>query len=932
MRFAFRASLPILGLALVAGAAQAVTVEGGGNKRRDCLVQFLTDGVGFPAGASRFKGVTCRDGDTCDGDGVSNGACRFLALFCLNQASEALPQCAPPASVTSVAVSGKVGKGKSGRLDTTDIDQAIADLGLPREDEACTAAIALDVPVQGPDGKGEFRSGRAKLKAKSSTSKGNDKDRYQLVCLPGPNVVPPSSTTTSTSVPGSTTTSTSTLPEFARPGSGLVADIVAAAVAPDGTVTVDLTLTDDHGVPLIATTSSTDDPDEARVRITIARLEVVPATSGSVTTDFTRYVNYVTRTVSGGGRTTDQPTYDSGGSFELLDLETGLWRYTFGTMLPAGFPADLTHTVGAQIERVFDDADLVANPLLDFVPDGSPVTTVREVTTTAQCNGCHDPLALHGGGRREVQLCQLCHTDQAIDPESGETIDLKHLVHRIHRGKDLPSIEAGPVGTRYVIFGNQGSEHVYGEKVNVCAGGELGSVPCETDGDCPGGTCTGESTVGVGFPREHRDCGVCHSEGATAENALERPNVLACTGCHDDVNPGETAWEFLPAPGDNHPGPSHSEALCNECHRSTIQDGEFDISVPGAHVLETRSAQLSGFNGEILDASGAPDGPLTIQFRLTDDQGTPLMTVVGLNRVALAASGPSSDFGGASNPLVTATIAGGGASGTLMGPDGAGVFTYTTATNLPADAEGTWRVGLEARRSVSLVDADGSPTPTRNVNEAIQNPVFDFSVDGSEVEPRRTVVDIESCGTCHGVFSETFSIHGNLRNQIEYCVVCHNPNESDFAQRRNAVGATQVNESINLKHLLHKIHTGEELAEKPYIIYGFGAAPHDFSEVLYPGDLRNCDACHVGDSQTLPLPAGLLPTAITEIDTSGGPAVEVQIGSIPPIRDACLTCHGGDAAAAHAETNTTAGGAEACAVCHGEGSSEAVSAVHAREG
>ena len=88
----------------------------------------------------------------------------------------------------------------------------------------------------------------------------------------------------------------------------------------------------------------------------------------------------------------------------------------------------------------------------------------------------------------------------------------------------------------------------------------------------------------------------------------------------------------------------------------------------------------------------------------------------------------------------------------------------------------------------------------------------------------------------------------------------------------------------------------------------------------------------MGDSQTLPLPTGLLPTAITEIDTSGGPAVEVMTGSIPPIRDACLTCHGGDAAAAHAETNTTEGGAEACAVCHGEGSSEAVSAVHAREG
>jgi len=196
MRCAFRAAFPVAGLALFAGLAQAVTVEGGKSKQRDCFVQFLTDGVGFPEGASRFKGVTCRDGDTCDGDGASDGRCRFLALFCLNQASEALPRCSPPASVESIDVSGKVGKGKNAALDTTDIDQAIADLGLPRSDEVCTAPVAIDVPVEGPNGKGEFSSGRAKLKAKSSTSKGKDKDRYQLVCLPGPNVVPPSTTTT----------------------------------------------------------------------------------------------------------------------------------------------------------------------------------------------------------------------------------------------------------------------------------------------------------------------------------------------------------------------------------------------------------------------------------------------------------------------------------------------------------------------------------------------------------------------------------------------------------------------------------------------------------------------------------------------------------------------------------------------------------------
>ena len=70
---------------------------------------------------------------------------------------------------------------------------------------------------------------------------------------------------------------------------------------------------------------------------------------------------------------------------------------------------------------------------------------------------------------------------------------------------------------------------------------------------------------------------------------------------------------------------------------------------------------------------------------------------------------------------------------------------------------------------------------------------------------------------------------------------------------------------------------------------------------------------------------GLLPTLETVVN---GPNEDV-VGSIPPVQNACLACHDSDAAAAHAETNTTGSGAEACAVCHGEGSVEAVSVVHA---
>jgi OmcA/MtrC family decaheme c-type cytochrome len=130
--------------------------------------------------------------------------------------------------------------------------------------------------------------------------------------------------------------------------------------------------------------------------------------------------------------------------------------------------------------------------------------------------------------------------------------------------------------------------------------------------------------------------------------------------------------------------------------------------------------------------------------------------------------------------------------------------------------------------------------------------------------------------------------------------------------------------------MIHKIHRGEDLQRQPYIVYGFGAAPknygaNDFGEVRFPGDLRDCETCHATGTQLLPLDAGLLPTVQSTI--VGG--VEQVTGHVAPITNACTSCHDSDAVAAHAETNTTASGAEACAVCHGEGAVAAVSVVHA---
>jgi OmcA/MtrC family decaheme c-type cytochrome len=780
---------------------------------------------------------------------------------------------------------------------------------MPTSATVCSAPALISVPARGPGGHGRVRSRKVALKGSAKGGGHRDSDSYKLTCVP--TTVGGGPTQTTTPVNPTTTTTTPVIPPPPTPGAGLSSEITAATVNAQGVVTITFTLTDGAGTALIPSTASSDDPRQARVRFTIAHLDVDTASTEGVTTTFTRYRNYI---VPNPG----QPGYDSGGSLGTIDPAQGIYTYTFATALPAGFPASETHTVGGQVQRTVGAKTLFANPLFDFVPAGGPVTTVRQVATTAECNHCHDPLAHHGGGRREVGLCQLCHTDQGF--ASGNSIELQQMIHRIHRGSDLPSLQPpAPLGAKY------GFGSAFAEVVKACStDSALAGVPCSSDSDCRTGTCNATTVTGVGFPQDIRSCAVCHSQGATASDYLTKASTSACTGCHDDVNPSEMTTG-AGAPGTNHVPGAQPEAFCSTiCH--VPSGAEFGISVAGAHTVPQRSSQLPGLVGELLSASGSPGGAVTVTFRLKNGDGTVLTTVTGLSTLALAISGPSSDFGGLTPPVTTPSMIGSNPGGTLTGPVG-GVFTFTTkvANGIPAGGTGTWRVGMEARRNVTIVTDPGPPPVTGSVTEAMQNVVLDFSVDGSAVVPRRAVVDQAKCASCHGVFSQGFSIHGNLRNRVEYCVLCHNPSNTDFARRVGVSGADMNTQPIGLKHMLHKIHTGENLTQQPYVIYGFNGSVNDFGDVLFPGNRADCEKCHQPDTFLLPLPPGLLPTQLTEIMAG----VNTTVGSIPPIQDACLACHDDAATAAHAATNTTPQGGEACPVCHGEGGIEPVSTVHA---
>src|SRR5690606_31280885 len=171
----------------------------------------------------------------------------------------------------------------------------------------------------------------------------------------------------------------------------------------------------------------------------------------------TLYRSYNARQVSSpGGGSAEQATTDSGGSFQKVG--DGVYVYTFGTKLPTGYQAGLTHTIAAWATRNLTEFELGTDldaATFNWVPSGADVTVTRSVVSDQKCNQCHGQVVAHGS-RTEVALCVVCHAPQSGDPGRGNSVGMTSMIHKIHMGGGLPSVEAGKP---YQIIGFGGAVH-----------------------------------------------------------------------------------------------------------------------------------------------------------------------------------------------------------------------------------------------------------------------------------------------------------------------------------------------------------------------------------------------------------------------------------------------------------------------------------------
>jgi len=672
---------------------------------------------------------------------------------------------------------------------------------------------------------------------------------------------------------------------------GLLFQVVSATIGTSGTLSVDFKVTDPNGAPL-------------------DRTGVI--TPGAISSSFlvayipkgqTQFSSYITHTVTAakGGATATQPTSDSGGTYQTV--ATGEYIYTFSTKIPSGDDPTATHRVGIYGSRNLTQFDLgtnYADTTYDWVPGGGTAQP-RDVVRTPDCNKCHDSLAAHGGSRKSVGLCIMCHQPQNSDPNTGNSLDMKVFIHKLHDGSGLPSVQSGKA---YQVYGYQNAVSDWSTVI---------------------------------YPADVRNCQTCHNQSngaAQTKNFMTNPNIAACGSCHDDVN-------F--ATGQNHPGGVQVDSSqCATCH-TPVGTTEFDASILGAHTIPAQSTSIPGINVLLTKVvnGGAGQKP-TVTFTVRDNKGNGIaMSTITANSgsLSLTMAGPTSDYGYTSFGSDVTTTPGyvtESATSAQCASDGTCTYTFTHA--VPTGATGTYVIGAEARMSMTLNEGSAG---NQTVQYSTKNPVIYFSVDGSPVTPRRTVVALANCNNCHYNLEE----HGSLRNNTEYCVICHNPSNTDFTTRPTATVTAQrslPNQAINLPLMIHKVHTGLNLEaqfNEDFVIVGHGGAISDFGAayatvpsaipntgVRFPTmgptgnvqDTTKCYMCHVNGSEAV-LPIGKNPV----VDPQG------LLNPSPATTSACTACHLDSVSLAHAVSNTDPKFGESCDVCHGTGAQFDATQVHA---
>ncbi len=678
-------------------------------------------------------------------------------------------------------------------------------------------------------------------------------------------------------------------------------DVPAGGGAP----TVYLTLTNDLQQGL------TGLPD-GDIRFVLSQLS--PGVNGGSS----EWQSYVTRASNGVANA--QATTETASDGTFVDNGDGTYEYTFAEALTdyAGAPvfdAVKTHRLGVEIRG---QAPISSNGIHNFVPAGGAPLFERRIVDNDTCNACHDRLEFHGGPRTDVEYCVACHNPSSTDEDTGNTVDMKALIHNIHAGRD-----------GYVIQGYGPNPHDYSD---------------------------------IEWTQDVRNCQTCHEENDAdtpqASNWRLVPSRAACGTCHfDDGIPDNNEHDYAIEDGE-HPFdiPLVDDTQCLLCHGpdSDVGGGAYRVAV--AHEIpEALAAQEFEYQvvsvsdsgpGETPTASirvlnpmdpGYAADPLSTAYDINDPAGpfqdgrARLRLDIAWTSVTLGNLDPNDDLGRAIDmdaPFAPIAIDFKSGATTIDNI----TFTKSASDAIPTGITGSGLAILEGRPRVMI---DGTVTSLAVAANALPFAITDTDDMGDpDPQDRRKIVNIDKCNDCHN----NLSLHGDNRSgNTEVCSTCHNPNATDIQQRGVAdtdcddlLGSAEA--PIDLKRMVHQIHSGT------VGICGYNNSAHSYFDVAYPGHLNNCEGCHRPGTY---FPVDVAQVLATTIDTGADRSILTDDVAISPNTAICSGCHqsliasehmtqnGGDFEAGKDNTGVlVSSGVETCELCHGEGRTADVEVMH----
>ncbi len=510
----------------------------------------------------------------------------------------------------------------------------------------------------------------------------------------------------------------------------------------------------------------------------------------------------------------------------------GYYTYNFSTDIkdPAKtngvtFEPGLTHRVAIQV--TYTNAagqSIAANPYFDFTvgADGKSVTVTdpsktRKMTDVASCNGCHEKLTAHGS-RIDTQYCVTCHNPNSVDANSGNSLNLVSMIHKIHSARLLAS-QAATGGGEFVTI----RSHDYAE---------------------------------VGFPQDLRNCAVCHSASnpntPQGDNWKTKVSKDACLTCH--ANNAGSSWNVSHTTyfGGSDPK-TMTNAQCVACHNPTSnptlspervhwnQNEENaalykmnieDVSyTPSATTGGTSTVTVKYFVSNPTKGNAAYDLTASSTGTACTGSGASIScngtTTFGNLRFYLAYQNMKGQSAATTEFSAYNNNGNSGTNGNAYAYKGIndGTNHYTVALTVPADSTFTAAFGTARVVSIGQVKevklaaksaADPRPpvSPLTIINTVMQHTYKDVVLSGAS-QPRREIVSNDKCNVCHGALGATSgsntlanAFHSGARNTVESCVICHDANRVSSTVMTSGIvdQGVGLNEAYQMKRMIHGIH------------------------------------------------------------------------------------------------------------------------------